>query len=93
MTSVAAIEGPGYSLLPHTFISPGAVERLGWEQVQAGWLIETTQPLTDDELASAREMAATAGLTVEAERTRQGCRKCDLGQRQLERCSHSAFSP
>ncbi len=50
VTSVAAIEGPGYSSLPHTFISPGAVERLGWEQVQAGWLIETTRPLTDDEL-------------------------------------------
>jgi putative ABC transport system permease protein len=66
VTSLVGLEGPGYSSLPNTFISPAAAEKLGWEQIRAGWLIEANRPLTDDELASAREMAAASGLTVEA---------------------------
>jgi putative ABC transport system permease protein len=66
VTNVAKFESPGYSSLPHSFISPAAARSLDWERIRAGWLIETTRSLTDDELAAAREMAAASGLVIEA---------------------------
>jgi putative ABC transport system permease protein len=52
------------------FITPNALRRLGWTQIPGGWLVESSRPLTSDQVANARELAADAGLTVETRRGR-----------------------
>jgi putative ABC transport system permease protein len=52
-----------------TLITLDGLRRRGWEQIPAGWLLESSQPLTDDQIADARELAAEAGLMVEVRRT------------------------
>jgi putative ABC transport system permease protein len=55
-----------YSSLPGSFITPGALRERGWQSAPAGrWLIETNRPLTSEQLASVRDVAADAGLTIE----------------------------
>jgi putative ABC transport system permease protein len=56
---------PTYTSLPTTLITPQAVRRLGWEAAQAGWLVEARQPLTDDQITEARDLAAELGITSE----------------------------
>jgi putative ABC transport system permease protein len=50
------------------FITPNALRRYGWKQVPGGWLVESSRPLTSDQIANARELAADAGLTIETRR-------------------------
>ena len=50
---------------PANFVTPGGLRRHGWTQIPAGWLVESSAPLTGDEVADAREIAADAGLTIE----------------------------
>ena len=69
---IEAIDVPAYTGAPRAFITPAAIERHGWESVPAAWLVETRQPLTNDQLAEARDRAAAAGLTVEARRGQEG---------------------
>ncbi len=58
---------PTYSSLPGSFITPDGLQRRGWEAAPSGhWLVETSEPLTSDQLATVRDVAAAAGLTVEA---------------------------
>lgn len=57
---------PGYTSLPGSFITPAALSQRGWESARVAWLIETATPITEDQFAEAREMAANAGITVEA---------------------------
>jgi putative ABC transport system permease protein len=65
--------GPGGDLpAPRAFITPAAIKRHGWEAVPAAWLVEARRPLTSDQRAEARELAADAGLTVEARRGQEG---------------------
>ena len=54
---------------PPYFITPNGLRRHGWKQIPAGWLVESTRPLTSDEIADARDAAAEAGLTIETRRT------------------------
>ena len=54
---------------PPTFITLNGLRRHGWNQIPAGWLVESSRPLTSDQIADARNIAANAGLTIEA---RQG---------------------
>jgi putative ABC transport system permease protein len=56
---------PAYTSLPTTIITPQAVQRLGWEPAQAGWLVQARQPLTDAQIAAARDLAAETGITSE----------------------------
>jgi putative ABC transport system permease protein len=51
-----------------TFITLDGLRRHGWTQIPAGWLVESTRPLTSDQIAGARELAAQAGFTIEARR-------------------------
>jgi putative ABC transport system permease protein len=63
---------PGYSSLPGSFITSDVLQDRGWEAVPSGqWLLETSNPLTADQLSTARELEATGGLTIES-RDRQG---------------------
>ena len=55
-----------YSSLPRSFITLEGLQRRGWEVAASGqWLIETSGPLTSDQLTAARDVAASAGLTIE----------------------------
>lgn len=54
-----------YSSLPGSFITPDALDRRGWSQSRAEWLVETTAGITDEQFANARDLAASAGLTIE----------------------------
>jgi putative ABC transport system permease protein len=51
-----------------TLVTLDGLRRLGWNQVAAGWLLESGRPLTSDQIADARELAAAAGLTIEVRR-------------------------
>ena len=53
---------------PPTFITLDGLRRHGWKQIPAGWLVESKRPLTSDQIADARELAANAGLTTEVRR-------------------------
>jgi putative ABC transport system permease protein len=55
-------------LAPTSFITPDGLRRRGWRQVPSGWLIESSRPLTSEQIADARELAAGAGLTIETQR-------------------------
>ena len=50
------------------FITANGLRRLGWTQIPGGWLVESKRPLTSDQIAEARELAADAGLTTEVRR-------------------------
>ncbi len=50
---------------PPTFITLNGLRRHGWNQIPAGWLVESSRPLTSEQIADARNVAANAGLTVE----------------------------
>jgi putative ABC transport system permease protein len=55
-------------LAPASFITLDGLRRRGWRQVPSGWLVESSRPLTSDQIADARELAADAGLTIEVQR-------------------------
>lgn len=65
LTNVERI-GPTYTSLPGSFVTPETLLRRGWDSVRVGWLVETRSPLTAERLAAARDLAADAGLLVEA---------------------------
>src|SRR4051812_29350880 len=55
-------------LAPSSFITPSALRRRGWKEIPAGWLLESKRPLTSQQIAVARDLAANAGLTIETRR-------------------------
>ena len=61
--------------VPSSFVTLGGLRRHGWKQVQAGWLVESTQPLTSDQIAAARELAAETGLAIETQREKASLAK------------------
>jgi putative ABC transport system permease protein len=63
---VERVDLPAYTSSPTSFITPGGLRRAGWRPVRAGWLVEASEPFTSAQLAAARELAAAAGLTIEA---------------------------
>jgi putative ABC transport system permease protein len=52
---------------PPAFITLNGLRRLGWEQIPAGWLVESSSALTGSQIADARERAAGAGLSIETQ--------------------------
>jgi putative ABC transport system permease protein len=50
------------------FVTPDGLRRHGWGQIPSGWLVESSRPLTSEQIAEARELAAEAGLTIETQR-------------------------
>ena len=71
LTNVEQIEA-GYSSLPSSFITPDALERRGWDSTRVGWLVEADEPLTTEQIAAARELAADAGLLIETREHQEG---------------------
>ena len=56
--------------MPSSFVTVNGLRRLGWKQVPNGWLIESSSPLTSEQIATARKLAAEAGLEIETQRER-----------------------
>jgi putative ABC transport system permease protein len=53
---------------PPYLITLNGLRRHGWKQIPAGWLVESSRPLTSAQIADARDAAAQAGLTIETRR-------------------------
>jgi putative ABC transport system permease protein len=53
---------------PSSFVTPNGLRRRGWKTIPSGWLLESSRPLTSEQVAAARDLAANAGLTIEARR-------------------------
>ncbi|MGQ5261499.1 FtsX-like permease family protein [Micromonospora sp. ZYX-F-536] len=66
--TVRALPRSGYTGLPDSLITPAALDRHGWQPARVGWFLAADHALTDAQLATARDLAAAAGLTVESRR-------------------------
>ena len=55
-------------LAPASFITLDGLRRLGFQQVPSGWIVESGRPLTSEQVADARALAADNGLTIETRR-------------------------
>jgi putative ABC transport system permease protein len=64
--NVQRIDVLGYTSAPTSLITIDGLRRFGFKRLPAGWLIESTAPITPEQVAVAREIAADAGLTIEA---------------------------
>jgi putative ABC transport system permease protein len=71
VTNVQRIElgghlfGAGIDGTQPAFITLNGLRRHGWKEIPAGWLVESSRPLTSDQIAAARRLAADAGLSIE----------------------------
>ena len=70
-TSADTSSAPTARRRPPTFITLNGLRRHGWKQIPAGWLVESSRPLTSDQIADAREVAANAGLTIEVQQRKR----------------------
>ena len=57
----------GFTSAPPNLITIAGLRRHGWKQIAAGWLVESSRPLTNQQIADAREIAADAGLAIEVQ--------------------------
>jgi putative ABC transport system permease protein len=64
VTSAMTFE-PAYTSLPSSLLSPRAVTERGWAAITAGWLIETPEPPTSDQIAEVRTVTLASGLRME----------------------------
>ena len=51
-----------------SFITLDGLRRRGLSQIPSGWLLESSRPLTSQQIADARDLAAASGLTIETRR-------------------------
>jgi putative ABC transport system permease protein len=65
VTDVGGIPKDDHWQLPSAFVSPAAAARHGWVTTRTGWLVETAAPLTVAQQSAARDLAISAGLTLE----------------------------
>jgi hypothetical protein len=56
--------GSDVAQTPPKFITLDGLRRHGLKQIPAGWLVESSRPLTGDQVANARDIAAEAGLGI-----------------------------
>ncbi|MEU5722806.1 FtsX-like permease family protein [Micromonospora sp. NPDC047738] len=61
-----ALPDTRYSSMPNSLVTAGMMSRHGWQPARVGWLVEADHPLTGQELATAQNLAASAGLTIES---------------------------
>ncbi|HEX9356254.1 MAG TPA: FtsX-like permease family protein [Streptosporangiaceae bacterium] len=66
LTHVQRIQAPSYTSQPTSLMTLGGLHRRGWTQIQSGSLVQSGKPLTAAQLAAARDVAAKAGLIIEA---------------------------
>jgi putative ABC transport system permease protein len=63
---IQVVDLPTYTSAPTTLITARAMAALGLQALPVGWLVETPQPLTADQVDAARKMAAVSGLSIES---------------------------
>jgi putative ABC transport system permease protein len=71
-THVQHVALPRYTAAPNSLVTEAAMARHGWAAGRAGWLLETPEPLTSDQVAAARAAAADAGLAVGTRSSQDG---------------------
>jgi putative ABC transport system permease protein len=64
--TVQPIQVAAYTSAPTSLLTGDGLRRHGWQPRPAGWLVEARTPLTGAQVARARQVAADAGMTVEA---------------------------
>ncbi len=69
---VVHIDVPNVSSGPRTLMTEAGLDAVGLVPMRAGWLIDLAEPLTADDLAHARDIAAGAGLAIEVRDTSAG---------------------
>ncbi len=69
---VVHIDVPNVTSGPRTLMTAAGLDAAGLEPMRAGWLLDLEEPLAPADLARARELAADAGLAVEARDTTSG---------------------
>ena len=57
----------GFTSAPPNLITLAGLRRHGWKQIAAGWLVESSRPLTNQQIADTRDIAADAGLAIEVQ--------------------------
>jgi putative ABC transport system permease protein len=71
---------PTYSSVPSSFVTEAELTRRGWQAESSGrWLIQTAVPLTSGQLATARDIAAESGLSIEARDQQAGLARLKTG--------------
>ncbi len=74
VTNVQRIDSREYlggntdGLAPAAFITLDGLRRHGWRQIPSGWLLESSRPLTSEQIVAARDLAAAGGMTIETRR-------------------------
>lgn len=61
-----------YTSIPGSFITPEALRKRGWEPSRVGWLVQTDQPLTSEQLVEARKLAVEADVLIEVQYQNEG---------------------
>ena len=59
------VDLPPYTSAPSSLLTPAAVMRHGWVEARAGWIVESSEPLTATQINAARAAADDAGLAIE----------------------------
>jgi putative ABC transport system permease protein len=65
VSNVERLNVPAYVSAPTSLITLDALARRGWEAATVGWFVAAARPVTGEQLADAREVAANADLMVE----------------------------
>jgi putative ABC transport system permease protein len=66
------VELPTQESAPNALITQEAMARHDWQPARFGWIVESSSPLTDDQVRAARRAAASVGLAVQTRSTSDG---------------------
>jgi putative ABC transport system permease protein len=66
VTAADTIHTTAFTQAPTSLITPRFARANGLTRVRAGWLLDSRTPVTDSQLSNAQNIAADAGITVEA---------------------------
>jgi putative ABC transport system permease protein len=61
---VKRLAGSAYSSAPTSAMTLSGIARRHWSQIAAGWLVQSSEPITSAQVVEARHLAALAGFTI-----------------------------
>lgn len=68
-----------YTALPDSLITANGLAQRHWTRIRSGWLVASGRALTGPQKASARRIAAAAGLTIETRGSQTGAGNARIG--------------
>jgi putative ABC transport system permease protein len=71
-SGVQRVDLSSYTSGPRALVTEGALHQHGWVRARAGWLLESSTPLSAAQVSAARTAAGNAGLTIEARSAQNG---------------------